>query len=203
MTEPVEIRVDLPLPLDMSAHLMSAIGAVWPNTMLRADKMASNQLIFVIDPKDRFDGLDDPSRIQQATLTPIEDESLIGALRNMSSDELAVSLPEILAQTLLELSKGFFEHVPDAKNAENYMQFQAIDPEDGKRWTFIAVRGNKPTPHDLRAIADQKADTAERALRDAFTPEALAWLASCPNPDVSAAISDLLTNAATDEQDPE
>lgn len=158
-----EIRVALPLPLDMVGQLMSAVGAAWPDTTI--DTTVDNALVFKIPDSNRFtDSTPVAVEIPPVTLTPIEDKENVGTFHGWNENGLLMSQPDFTG-TLLNICQAMFEATP----AENYLEMTVREPYDTMmgtqdEWTVILVKPNGKTPHQLRLEAEERANEAELAL---------------------------------------
>jgi hypothetical protein len=143
------------VPLDVAGTLMSLVGAAYPSTTVSSDR---NGLTFHIEDGDR--STDPDLFTKAAALRQEADEfSLETYLQHIGGGEVAVTLPQILAATLVGLAEGMFEeHSPDVNYLETVVS-STTHPE--QRWAVIVSRSAGRTPHELRTKAEARADAAE------------------------------------------
>lgn len=162
-----EIRVALPLPLDIAGHLMNAVGALWSDATV--DTTVGNALVFQIPDTNRFLEREEQPVINPAEPIPFNTPEPV--MHGWSENGVLVSQPE-LTETLLAICQAMFEATP----AENYLEMTVKEPFNtltGERdeWKVILVKPNGKTPHELRLEAEERARDAEIALAALMSPE--------------------------------
>lgn len=115
MGETTEVKIALPLPMDVASTLIQIIGTAYPNTQMKTD--SGRYLELVIDEDDRFKNKTSKKRILAAKQF-IEDEQN-AQLTELRNGQPSVSTPEWIAQSVGFMVERLFEETPDA---ENYFQ---------------------------------------------------------------------------------
>jgi hypothetical protein len=152
----VVVKIDLPLPTDVAATLVKAIGLTYPNTMIADDKysemgwMNHRQLVLHIAQRDR----------QQEAKTREEYEAVKeydgggeGQITELTPNSVAISPHEELTNSWVFLAKETLKLFPDAKN---YLETVARDRETGDKYVFYVARSEEQTPHALRRKAEEE-----------------------------------------------
>lgn len=144
-----KIRVRLPLPLNVSAQLMRAVGCLWPDAKILP--AGSAEMVFgipdtIADVTDEqleacADDTDDGGAMIQA-FTP-------GRLNIAPGHELALFLADGLADAF-------------PPEAVNYIEMPLVDGR-----TIVVLRRHGASPHQLRQIAEDRVAQLEQQLTDA------------------------------------
>lgn len=157
-TRRTDITLGGSIPLDVAGTLLNLVGAAYPATTVSSDHRG---MTFHIDPADR---VDDPEVLERAAeLKVAADEfTLETYLRQLGDGAVAVTLPQVLAATLVGLAEGMFaEHGQDV----NYLETTCTSTtHPGQRWAVIVARSAGRTPHELRRAAETRADRAEAEI---------------------------------------
>lgn len=151
-----EVKIDLPLPMDVAATLMQIIGTAYPSAMLRTD--SGRQMVLVIDDEERFKSKASKKRILAAKKC-LEDEreEMLTELRNGSP---GVSTPEWIAQSVGFMAERLFDEYPDA---ENYFEMDVRNPDTGRKFVVTVAKSERQLPTALLERA--KADVARLESR--------------------------------------
>lgn len=167
------IKVALPLSLTRSGELLGAIGAHWPDAVVRTDTGEDRYMVIDPDPEPRTDGADtgtDPvARVAKAVRdaggppvsAPSNDE-VDAFLTSLRDGSMGISPPEWYARMMF----GAFREILDSHDAPNYVEQSLLDADTGETYTVLVGRPGGRTPHQLRADAEERAARAEAALAE-------------------------------------
>jgi len=155
-----EVRVALPLPLDVTASLMAAVAALYPSATVSGTGSA---LIFNISKHDRCaDTTHITASLEQVSPTrPSLDDRVVALLTAVDDGTFEMTVPEYLG-TLLS---GLATRALNAENAPNYLAIKMRGPAG--LFEIIVCRPGRPSPHELRELAEERAKRYAAALRAA------------------------------------
>jgi hypothetical protein len=148
----VEIRIGLPLPIDITGTLINIIGLTWPGTAVKnshAKWRHEEQLVLEIPDADRHKSPKEAQRY--AAVKQHLDAEADACITALGPAGVSVGVPEHLARVLVTLAKSWFEHYPDA---ENYLESTVYDPDSRQRFVFYVAKSKGQTPHELRLAAE-------------------------------------------------
>jgi len=146
MPDPTEVKIGLPLPMDVAATLMNIIGTAYPNTQMKTD--SGRYLELVIDDDDRFKNKTSKKRILAAKQC-MEDEHAaeLTALRN---GQPSISTPEWIAQSVGFMAERLFDENPDATN---YFEMDVRNPDTGRKFVVTVAKSEWQLPSALHERA--------------------------------------------------
>lgn len=149
------VHIELPLPLDVAGTLISAIGQLYPNTVID-QTTSSTKMTLVITEDDR--------NRQDIHLTDLEVEPAInvGDESHITSwDEVGphMSTPDNLSAELGRIGSALLEHT----DAENYVEVQVRNPA-GERLLITAVKTEAQDPRKLHLAAQATVERLADAL---------------------------------------
>lgn len=156
----VELRIELPLPIDITGTLINIIGLTWPGAMIKNGASGSgwrsdNRLVLEIPDEQRHKS---PKKAEKYAKRKSQlDADTEATINKLGPNAVSMGLPEHLASIFLAMAKTWLEAYPDAKN---YMETKIYDRETYKSWVFTVARSEKQTPHQLRQDAMQERDDA-------------------------------------------
>lgn len=169
-----EIRIALPLPIDITGTLINIVGKTWPGAVVKddgTDWKNHRQLVLEIPDSDRHRTAKKAKKYAQVKqhLTA-EADALITEL---GPNGAGFGIPEYLADILVGMARIWFTQEPDAKN---YIESTIRDPETRQRYVFYVAKSEGQTPHKLRAKAEAELETVT-AERDQYKREldAVPW----------------------------
>jgi len=154
----VEVRVGLPLPLDVMTTIWQAFAVLWPGARVDTRRGTPQDLIVVIPDGER---MTEPTRGALAAAKEYsEDTSLEGLLASMDPDgTIGLSLPQVANLKLAEICVAMLT----ASEAVNYLE-TPVTTKDGQRFAVAACRSIKQTPHQLRMDAEKHLGEARDKL---------------------------------------
>jgi len=152
------ICIQYPIPLDVSANIIAALGAMYPDATIRTDDPRSRNAM-VIDLGART-ARSNKRRIAAEMIEPEVDAEVSG----FADGTLSVSTPREAVVALAE-----WAHIALAgMDAANYIEQAATLPADGDRpertLLVTACWSRGQTPHELRQAAEKRAEAAEAEL---------------------------------------
>ncbi|SHY53698.1 hypothetical protein [Mycobacteroides abscessus] len=171
---PAQIRIELPLPIDITGTLINIIGKTWPGTMIKddgTDWRSERRLVLEIPDEQRHKS---PKKAKKYAEVKQHLRAEVDALiTELGPNGAGFGIPEYLADILVGMAKIWFTQEPDAKN---YIETTVRDPETRHRYVFYVARSEKQTPHALRTQAETELDTV-KAERDQYKREldAVPW----------------------------
>lgn len=153
MADEVEIRIGLPLPLDVVTSVGNAICAMYPSARIKTDTRHVGDMVLVIDDEQRLPRVGKQKLAKSKVTT--DDPKMEGLLAQWDADGMGISFPEYTRLRLAEICVSILEN--DA--APNYLEWPVRAP-DGRRYVVAACRSMGQTPHALRMKAEQERDAA-------------------------------------------
>lgn len=154
----VDVRIELPLPMDITATLLQVIGLTWPGTMIKDGKgewRSDSRLVLAIPESQRHKS---PKKAEKyAKVKAHLDGWADTVLNDLGPSGVGFGLPEYVADLLIGMCRMQFEMFPDA---ENYTSSTVYDRENHQRYVVICARSDKQTPHALRRQAEAERDAA-------------------------------------------
>ncbi len=170
-----EVRIGLPLPIDVASSIGNAVDAMYPGTSI--DTTAPRDTLTLLLPE----GSRRPKRLSKKALAalkqdqPEEAEDVL--FDGFGSDEEGVTArvlaPQEATAHLAVLVRAMFRGQPEGTN---YLEAEVSDRADGTRYVVIGCRSPERTPNALRQQAEQRATAAEQE-RDALRASIAAVLA--------------------------
>lgn len=158
MSQNVEVRIELPLPIDISATLISIIGLTWPGTLIKNGGPGS--LLLEIPDAERHKNA--KRAAEYAKVKKHLDAEADVDLTELDPNGAGFGLPEYLAAYYTTMARAVFAANPDAVN---YLETVLPDPQSSTRYVFHVARSEGQTPHKLRMKAETELEQV-RAERD-------------------------------------
>lgn len=160
--EPVEVRIDLPLPTDVVSTIVKMFGLTYPRTMLTDDGHTWGHercLVLKIDPRDRHKNAKAMKKYRE-----IRDnaDGWIGWTTELGPNGVGIGPHEALTQSWVQMAKESFKIF----DAPNYLEQEAWDSEDNTHYVFYVAKAKDKTPHKLREEADKRAEKAEARVAE-------------------------------------
>lgn len=153
-----EIRIGLPLPLDVVSTLSRVMCAVYPTAVIDPARGQGRELVVVIDEDARMPRVS--KKALAAAKVEIEDPAMEGSLASLDEGgAMGVVLPEVVREQLAAICIAM---LADAE-APNYLEIP-VTTADGTRYAVAACRGIKQTPHALRMDAEEHLGEARDKL---------------------------------------
>lgn len=172
-----EIRIGLPLPMDITGTLLKVIGLTWPGAVIMNsdDPRHDRHIVVGIPAAQRH-------RSAKAAGKYANRKEFLNAnsdadITEMNAHGVAFNWPEWLAKSWVAMAKQCWEKFPDAKN---YLQSEILDRDDTKqRYVFYVAKSEGQTPHALREAAEKRLQAVrdiceKRAMDDWLRDELLA-----------------------------
>lgn len=155
MADEVEVRIGLPLPMDVATSIVRAFAVLWPEGHFDQKRSPSgHEMVAVISDADRMTKAT-KKRIAAAKANS-EDTSLEGLLASWDPDgSLGLTLPQVANERLAEICVAMLS----VADAPNYLETPVRTP-DGQRYAVAACRSMGQTPHALRMKAEKERDAA-------------------------------------------
>lgn len=154
--EAIDIRIELPLPIDITATLIQVIGLTWPGTMIKDGKgewRSDNRLVLSIPDAERHKS---PKKAEKyAKVKAHLDANTDAWINSLGPGGTSIGLPEYVSRLLIAMCQAQFEQFPDA---ENYIESKVYDTENHTHWVVICARSDEQTPHELRQQAEAERD---------------------------------------------
>lgn len=151
-----EIRIGAPLPLDIAGNVISAIGALYPNTTMSTNT-GRDALVFNIPNGDREAADERLNDIEKAEPVTGPDTDFIGfeggAVVTSTPEEASLAMGNLAASMLV------------VEGAVNYLEAEVRD-SDGQQYVVCAARSKGQTPHKLRLKAEAAREAAEQKVSD-------------------------------------
>ena len=162
-----DIRIELPLPIDITATLINIIGLTYPGAVIKDDSndkgwRSENRLVLNIPDKERHKS---PKKAEKyAKRRKHLDADTEATINELGPNAVAFGLPTHLASIFIAMARAWFEQTPDAKN---YIETKLHDVEGPNTWLFTVPKNPEQSPHELRTKAEKGQAKAEKALTDA------------------------------------
>lgn len=154
----VDVRIELPLPMDITATLLRVIGLTWPGTLIKDGKgqwRSDSRLVLAIPKSERHKS---PKKAEKYEKVKAHlDGWADTVLNDLGPSGAGFGLPEYVADLLIGMCRMQFELYPDA---ENYTEAEVYDRENHQRYVVICARSDEQTPHELRRQAEAGRDVA-------------------------------------------
>jgi hypothetical protein len=158
-----DIRIELPLPMDIVATLINVIGLTYPGAVIKQGAGASrldNRLVIGIPKAERHKSAKKAEKYaKRKAFLDADTEAFISEL---GPGAISMGLPEYLANIMTAMARTWFEFHPDAKN---YIEVKVRDrAEPFNEWVFAVARSEGQTPHALRAKAEADVAVVQEQL---------------------------------------
>lgn len=171
-TEPdpnyTQVRIGLPLPMDVTSSLMQVLGLAWPGALIGNGTQREMVLLLpkgvpvLLAKEDAAEQLLDA--VQVAT-----EETEGFEFTEMGPGRFGMSMPEDMVRFFAGMAGAWFEHYPQATN---YLEQKLIDPSTNRSFVVIVQRHEGKSPHDLREMAEAELASViaeNRLLKAALT----------------------------------
>lgn len=161
---PVELRIKLPLEMDVASTLLKVIGLTYPRTQIGRDDHKwdyERELVLLIDQRDRHKS--PKAKRKYEKIRDYADGWSPGALTELGPDGVAASPHELLALSWVDMARKSFAMFPDAAN---YIENTVYDEETGQRYVFYVAKSKEQTPHELRQKAEARVAELEAELAE-------------------------------------
>jgi len=162
--DPVQVRIQLPLPPDIAQTLIKIIGKTYPNTMIgsndRDDLREKHFLTLLIDQQDRHKSA--KARKKYLEIKEFAD-GWIGDLSELDPNGVSLSPHQTLIALWTRLARDSFNLFEDETN---YLETRVYDKEVRREYIFTLSKGRNRTPHELRMAAESRADALENELAE-------------------------------------
>ncbi|ALF00418.1 hypothetical protein SEA_ARCHIE_124 [Mycobacterium phage Archie] len=173
--ENVDIRIELPLPIDITGTLINVIGLTWPNAVIKDDGndkgwRSENRLVLSIPPEDRHKSAKKAEKYAKvkAHLTA-ETEAFVNEL---DPNAFSLGLPQWLADQFVAIAKVWHAQYPADIN---YLESRLREKDTNQEWVFYVAKAKDRTPHALREKAEARVAELEAelsALKEKFKVDA-------------------------------
>lgn len=176
-----QIKIELPLPIDITGTLINIVGLTWPGTVIKddgTDWKNHRRLVLEVPDKDRHKKPKDAKKYAKV-------KSHLDGYADVDVTELGPNgagfgMPEYLAAQYIAFAREAFKQAPEAKN---YLETVLRDPETHNRFVFYVAKSEGQTPHALRQQAETERDKiaaeleAVKSERDQYKAEldAVPW----------------------------
>lgn len=166
MTDATQIRIALPLPLEVAAALSSAIGTMWPTAVIKAD---THSLVMEIPRRPAKRPSKKTLRDMLAALMDDSDPEAALVRWNADGPSIALDHKDEAWQALATWALVALT----SEGAPNFVEqtFHAIEP-DGTERTFAvtAAWSTGQTPSELLHAANSRIADLEDAIRKGAKP---------------------------------
>lgn len=173
----VEIRIGLPLPMDVASTVLQIIGKTYPGTVIAKDsenkRRYKREIVLEIPDDERHNT---PKAKKKYLKWRRGLQKWDSDITQLGPDGVSVAPFEWLAKQWAVMAQRSFELEPAAVN---YLEGQVFTKDVPGRFVFYIAKSDRQTPHELRTIAEtQLADTREQLQ---FLTEALEAVGGCNN----------------------
>lgn len=155
----MDIRIELPLPFDIAATLLSVIGLTYPGAVIKDGSgqwRSENRLVLSIPETDRHRS---PKKADKyAKVKAHLDANADAAITAVGPDGVSIGLPDYVSRLLVEMARAQFAQNPDALN---YLETSVYDSQNHTRYVVICARSEQQTPHALRRQAEAERDALQ------------------------------------------
>lgn len=158
-----EIRIGLPLPMDLTGTLLKVIGLTWPGAVIKNGD----------DPRhDRHMVVGIPASQRHRTAKKAEkyakrkeylNANVDADITELDPNGVSFGWPEWLAAQWVAMARQCWEKFPDAKN---YLQSEILDRDTKQRYVFYVAKSEGQTPHALRTAAEKRLQVVRDICRD-------------------------------------
>lgn len=155
-----QIKIALPLPMDMVSSLVRAIGTMYPDATMSGNGSGygAELVLNVPESNRRAKG---SKKALAAAKVPADDPASEPELTGFGDGGISMTTPKEAAENLAVWAYTLLTSV----DATNYVEQAAHHPETGQRLAVVACWTDRQTPHELRLAAERRADEAEARLR--------------------------------------
>lgn len=154
----IEVRIGLPLPMDVVTTITRAFAVLWPDGMFDQSRSpGGRELVAVITDEDRMTAATKKALAKAKANS--EDVTLEGLLAAWNSEGMSLSLPEVANIRLAEICVAMLS----TSEAVNYLE-TPVTTKDGQRYAVAACRSIGQTPHQLRMDAERHLGEARDKL---------------------------------------
>lgn len=147
-----EVRIDLPLPLDVAGTLMKVVGAVYPGTRVATNTAG---MVLTIPLESRI-----PDGDVDAYLEGFEPEMLDPEIGQTMLTRTGISAPEWLANVVGGVAKIAIGEAP------NYIEAPYRAADGIETYVLTVARSKGQTPHQLRLAAEERIERLEAKLKE-------------------------------------
>ncbi|QNO01137.1 hypothetical protein [Mycobacterium phage CELFI] len=164
MTENVDIRIELPLPIDITGTLINVIGLTWPHAVIKDDGndkgwRSENRLVLSIPPEDRHKSVKKAEKYAKVKAhLKAETDSMISEL---DPNAFSLGLPAWLADQFIAIAKVWHAQYPEDAN---YLESRLREKDTNQEWVFYVAKAKDRTPHALREKAEARVAELEAEL---------------------------------------
>lgn len=174
----VKIRIELPLPMDISGTLLNAIGLTWPGAVIAQDTNSrgdwDRHMVVGIPAAQRHKSVKAAEKYAKRKQYLSADAD--SDITELGPDGVSFSWPNYLAQSWVAMAMQCWEKFPDAKN---YLESTVFNRDTNERYVFYVAKSEGKTPHALRKAAEKRLQAVrdiceKRAMDDWLRDELLA-----------------------------
>jgi hypothetical protein len=172
-----DIRIELPLPMDITGTLLKIIGLTWPGAVIKQEKNSRDwdrHLVVGIPNAQRH-------KTPKAAEKYVKRKEYLNAnadaaITGLDPSGVSFGWPEWLARSWVAMAMDCWEKFPDAKN---YLESTIHNPESREWYVFYVAKSEGQTPHALREAAEKRLQVVrdiceKRAMDDWLRDELLA-----------------------------
>jgi hypothetical protein len=155
-----EIRIGLPLPMDITGTLLNVIGLTWPGAVIKGgDDMPTVPRHMVVGIPDKQRHKSVKAAEKYAKRKEFLDANADADITELDPSGVGFSWPQWLAAQWVAMARQCWEKFPDASN---YLQSEILDKDTKQRYVFYVAKSKGQTPHQLRDAAEKRL----QAVRD-------------------------------------
>jgi hypothetical protein len=169
-TQTLDLRIGITaaggrLPMAMTGYILSALCAAYPGMQLATTSRFGEVLSLHIPAGDYLE----PATVDESTLANLvpdkEDPDLVAFTSGLAEGALKIGPPPWLSELLLHAAQALNAAIETA-GAPNYLTLDLFTPDGSETFTWIICRPGHPSPHELRQLAEARAEQLEKQLRD-------------------------------------
>ncbi|WP_124712944.1 hypothetical protein [Mycolicibacterium nivoides] len=163
----VDIRIELPLPIDITGTLINVIGLTWPHAVIKDDGndkgwRSDNRLVLSIPPEDRHKSAKKAEKYAKVKAhLKAETDAMISEL---DPNAFSLGLPAWLADQFVAIAKVWHAQYPEGTN---YLESTLREKDTNQEWVFYVAKAKDRTPHALRQVAENKLEKLKALALDA------------------------------------
>jgi hypothetical protein len=154
------VRIALPLPLDVAAGIMSAIGTRWPDSVVKSDAALPGREELVMALRGEVTEVDEETLGEISYAQAATPEAMKAYLTSVKDGTLGVSVPGWISKVFV----GMFGELLSSQEAQNFVELRVLDDETGEPYTVTVIRPKGKTPMDLLSEAQTRIGELEDAL---------------------------------------
>lgn len=143
------------MPLGLTSYLLRAVGTAYPGTMLDTRGSVGGPTLSMLIPHAEIYAQAVTDGDLACLLTEADLEEVTAFTTGWRNGAVGLRFPMWLSTLLRTTAEQMVQAMPPT--AENYVALDIVSPDGGEPFVWIVCRPGRPSPHELRQAAEQRA----------------------------------------------